>query len=139
MFNCCHIENCCITDNITKFQLKINWKHNLKIQLGNIIHLKTRFLTLEHPFLKIRIKWRSMDPWANFILIIYISGEKVQENVLFHHLIHISGEIRHFLVHCPHSTRKCLISPLKMFYFATENVLFRHRFPVLFLLPRFNS
>ena len=26
---------------------------------------------------------------------------------------------------------------IKMSYFATKNVLFRHRFPVLFLLPRF--
>ena len=96
---------------------------------------------------------RSMDPWANFILIIYIGSEKEQKNVSFHHLIQISGEIRHFLVQCPHSTRKCLISPLKMFflsqyverwdkkmsYFVTKNVLFRHRFPVLFLLPRYDE
>ena len=93
-----------------------------------------------------------MDAWTNFILIIYISGEKEQKNVLFHHLIQISGEIRHFLVQCPHSTRKCLISPLtkcsisplalirwnkisgEIRHFSVES---QHRFPVLFLLPRF--
>ena len=27
----------------------------------------------------------------------------------------------------------------KMSYFGTKNVLFRHRFPVLFLLPRYDE
>ena len=93
-----------------------------------------------------------MDPWANFIFIIYISGEKEQKNVLFHHLIQISGEIRHFPFQCQPSTRKCLISPLtkcsisplalirwnkisgEIRHFSVES---EHRFPVLFLLPRF--
>ena len=64
----------------------------------------------------------TMDPWANFILTIYISDEKEQKNVLFHHLIQVSGEIRHFLVQCPHTTRKCLISPLKNVFFLSQYV-----------------
>ena len=88
----------------------------------------------------------SVDP---FILN---SEEIKQKNVQSRHSIQISGEIRHFFVQCEHWTKKCPISPLrkclfqsqcvrrsdtKMSNLPTQNVFFPHRFPVLFLLPRF--